>query len=260
MYSTASSEFGKSTDQERTRPKAAQALATRYYFYSPKMTLLAETELTVGSGAPAVLYEYIWFNGHPVAQIDSGTATHWTFTDHLGTPILQLTSTASVWWRGEYEPYGRIFSTPSGNQHQPLRLPGQEPEQLSPGDTPNGTTERSYNIFRWYRPSWGRYTQADPITADVVAERARYLGRVPDHLYLYVNGQPTILADPLGLEVQVCQRPNQIEQFQGIPVVSEHPAQVAEDSEEGGRPWRSRWPSSWRSSTAGLRVPIDRNR
>ena len=175
-----------------TRPKAAQALATRYYFYSPEMNLLAETELKSGSGAPAVLYEYIWFNGHPVAQIDSGTTTYWTFTDHLGTPILQLTSTASVYWRGEYEPYGRIFSTPSGNQHQPLRLPGQEAEQLSPGDTPNGTTERSYNIFRWYRFNWGRYTQADPIGI-----------HSDGHPFSYGSGNPLIGRDPLGLFVIV---------------------------------------------------------
>ena len=47
----------------------------------------------------------------------------------------------------------------TGDSHQPLRLPGQEAEQLNLG--PNGMTERSYNIFRWYRGGWGRYSQGD---------------------------------------------------------------------------------------------------
>lgn len=24
-------------------------------------------------------------------------------------------------------------------------------------------TEENYNVFRWYRAGWGRYTQADPL-------------------------------------------------------------------------------------------------
>ncbi len=86
--------------------------------------------------------------------------THWTFTDHLGTPIIQTDSAGNTYWRAEYEPYGQVFALRSPDQHQPLRLPGQEAEQLNLG--PNGTTERSYNIFRWYRSGWGRYTQPDP--------------------------------------------------------------------------------------------------
>lgn len=50
-----------------------------------------------------------------------------------------------------------------------------------------------YNIFRWYRASWGRYTQADPI------------GRHGDpNLYTYVLGNPTRYIDPLGLRVYRC--------------------------------------------------------
>ena len=135
----------------------------RYSFYSPEMSLLAETEIKTDTGTPAVQYEYIWFNGHPVAQVDPGPTTHWTFTDHLGTPLIQTNDAGVPYWRAEYEPYGRIFAyNPPGlaDQHQPLRLPGQEAEQLNLG--PNGATERSYNIFRWYRSGWGRYTHPDP--------------------------------------------------------------------------------------------------
>lgn len=47
--------------------------------------------------------------------------------------------------------------------------------------------EHSYNIFRWYRSGWGRYTQADPI------------GLGGSNLYSYANSNPTMYRDPLGL-------------------------------------------------------------
>ena len=87
------------------RPSRVAAVALdpgsrRYSFYSPEMNLLAESELTTAA-APVILYEYIWFNGHPVGQFDGGTVTHWTFTDHLGTPLLQTDSAGAVFWRAE---------------------------------------------------------------------------------------------------------------------------------------------------------------
>jgi RHS repeat-associated protein len=160
----------------------------RDFIYSPETNLLAESELS-RPREKAILYEYIWFNGHPVAQVDAGTVTHWTFTDHLGTPLIQTTATQTVWWRAEYEPYGRVFAyNPAGlaDQHQPLRFPGQEAEQLNLGQ--NGSTERSYNIFRWYRPSWGRYTQPDPLGLEG-----------GQNLFGYANANPVSYIDSVGL-------------------------------------------------------------
>jgi RHS repeat-associated protein len=178
----------------------------RYFLYSPEMNLLAESELTAAA-TPAISYEYIWFNGHPVAQIDLPSTTHWTFTDHLGTPLIQTTDLQVVYWRAEYEPYGKVFAyNPPGlaDQHQPLRLPGQEAEQLNLG--PNGVTERSYNIFRWYRPTWGRYTQADPIGMSQFSLHSQ--GPVANaNLYAYVGNAPTDYIDPLGLQLVVPTQP-----------------------------------------------------
>jgi RHS repeat-associated protein len=170
----------------RPTPLTVAAGTKRYSFYTPEMHLLAETALT-SSGAPATAYEYIWFNGHPIAQVDSGTATHWTFTDHLGTPILLTNNDASTYWRAEYEPFGAVYALRSPDVHQPLRLPGQEAEQLNLGG--NGVTEREYNIHRWYRSGWGRYTQEDPIG----------LNGGPN-LYAYASGDPIGILDPLGLK------------------------------------------------------------
>ena len=168
--------------------QTASASSRRYSFYTPELNLMAESEYTDGA-SPAIAHEYIWFAGQPVAQIDSATSTtHWTFTDHLGTPILQTGATPAVTWRAEHEPYGQIYQLRSGqNRHQPLRFPGQEAEQLSLGI--NGYTERSYNIFRWYRARWGRYSQTDPS------------GLAPDqNLFRYVKSNPVRLTDSRGLQ------------------------------------------------------------
>lgn len=123
----------------------------RYSLYTPELNLMAETYAT----STAVAYEYIWFAGQPAAQIDNATNTiHYYFNDHLGAPILTTDSTGAVDWRIEREPYGRTFTIRTGaDRHQPLSLPGQEDDG----------SDRSYNIFRWYRAGWGRYTQADPV-------------------------------------------------------------------------------------------------
>ena len=45
----------------------------RYAFYDSGLSLLAET--TFAPGVPAVAYDYVWFAGRPVAQIDAGART-----------------------------------------------------------------------------------------------------------------------------------------------------------------------------------------
>jgi RHS repeat-associated protein len=154
------------------------------------MSLLAETSLSP-TPTTAGGYEYIWFNGHPVAETNGGT--HWTFTDHLGTPLIQTDSAGVVFWRAEYEPYGRVFALRTADQHQPLRLPGQEAEQLNLGT--NGATERSYNIFRWYRTAWNRYTQSDPAGG---FDSDRGLSRSVANAYGYARGNPLLQVDPTG--------------------------------------------------------------
>ena len=142
---------------------------------------MAETEQTTAM-TPAIAYEYVWFGGQPVAQFDAATNTpHWTFTDHLGTPILQTNASGAVDWRAEYEPYGTVNTLRAGAaKHQPLRFPGQEYDEAS--------ADREYNIFRWYRDGRGRYTQGDPIGLSGGANE-----------YGYTSGNPIGYTDPAGL-------------------------------------------------------------
>lgn len=130
-------------------------------------------------------WEYVWFAGQPVAQIETATGDiAWYFNDHLGTPILQTDDTATTIWRVEREPFGKTYATRTGSsRHQPLAFPGQEE-----------VGETSYNIHRWYRSAWGRYTQADPI--------GMHGGM---NLFGYVAANPVRWADSFGLAKDVCQ-------------------------------------------------------
>ncbi|MHB9124268.1 MAG: RHS repeat domain-containing protein, partial [Thermoanaerobaculia bacterium] len=156
----------------------------RSSFYTPELQLMAETAYSTEAAKP-VAYEYVWFAGQPVAQIETATgAVHWYFNDHLGTPVLQTGASANVVWRVEREPYGKIVAHRAGaSRHQPLAFPGQE----------EGEGDLAYNLFRWYRTAWGRYTQADPLGIG----RSNPLGlRL---LFAYADQEPVGHVDQLGL-------------------------------------------------------------
>ena len=147
--------------------------------YLPELQLMTESEFTTSTPNPE--WDYIWFADQPLAQINVATGTtRWSFNDHLETPVLQTDATGAVVWRLELEPYGEAFAQRAGStEYQPLRFPGQE-------DGVEG--EKYYNVFRWYRGAWGRYTQADPIGI-----------RGSLNAFGYGNQAPVVNTDRLGL-------------------------------------------------------------
>ncbi|HEX8251869.1 MAG TPA: RHS repeat-associated core domain-containing protein [Thermoanaerobaculia bacterium] len=160
---------------------------TQYFFYTPEKNLLSNTSITAGGGTRQFASDYIWFAGVPVAEEDltSAVSTLYTFTDHLGTPFLQTATSGTVTWRAEYEPYGAIWTSRTGAAvAQRLRLPGQEYDEQRP--------ETAYNIFRWYRAGWGRYTEADPLGE-----------REDTHVFRYAANNPVLVFDSLGLAAEV---------------------------------------------------------
>ena len=170
-------------DGDPPPPTTATLFETKYTLYSPELTLLSETGPS--SMTPlAIAYDYIWFGGQPLAQIETATGnTRWYFNDHLGTPIIQTDATGRLVWQAEYEPYGTIYAIRRGLSeaiHQPLRLPGQTAEE---------GTDLYQNVFRWYRAGWGRYSQADPLGLS---------GGV--NLFGYALANPNFVTDPLGIE------------------------------------------------------------
>jgi len=173
--------------REYLGPTETSLAYNRYALYSPDFKLLTYVLLIPGK---TYTMNIIWLNDMPVAQWgEEGfiptSVLRYTFTDHLGTPILQMVGSA-VAWQAEYEPFGSIFSFRTGNAgDQILRFPGQEAVY--------GDEGHSYNIFRWYRPEWSRYTQADQYGVGG--------GSMSDlnQLYGYAADNPEGNTDPLGL-------------------------------------------------------------
>ncbi|HEY2090315.1 MAG TPA: RHS repeat-associated core domain-containing protein, partial [Thermoanaerobaculia bacterium] len=196
--------------------------ASRYFFYTPEMQLLASTVDDSNNvwgqsthhimSAPLLMNrEIIWFNGQPIGEFGPprtpdavgplslhrtfdtnapASTLFYTFTDHLGTPLLQTDATMAIVWRAEHEPYGNVYLMRKGSRtDQPLRFPGQELAMTWEG------TEENYNVFRWYGAGWGRYTQSDPIGI----QRNRF-----SNLFLYADSDPIRYTDDLGLTVWDC--------------------------------------------------------
>ncbi|QGM44969.1 RHS repeat-associated core domain-containing protein [Methylocystis heyeri] len=126
--------------------------------------------------------EYIWLNDLPVAVVDQvNTSTpqvYMVHTDHLGRPVLMI-STAGAWvWNAIYNPFGAVSYIWSSPAVMDIRFPGQW-FQLETG--------LAYNWHRHYDASLGRYLQPDPIG---------YAGG--RSLYGYVGGNPLAYGDPDG--------------------------------------------------------------
>lgn len=174
---------------------------SRTFQYSPELRLLGYTNTLLNQTWSSSI---TWLDALPVGQLSTSlngmplgepqSTFAYTFTDHLGTPLLQMDG-ADVVWRAEYEPYGSIYEMRAGNaEDQRLRFPGQEGQ--SNGD------ERYYNIFRWYRSGWGRYSSADPLLSSAMDFTHFPIETNPvTQPYSYAAGNPIQYVDPLGLYV-----------------------------------------------------------
>jgi RHS repeat-associated protein len=99
-------------------------------------------------------------------------------SDHLGTPQKMTDATKVVTWDRVQDPFGNTHSL-AGTAQNPLRFPGQYADEES---------SLSYNYFRDYDPTLGRYVQSDPI--GLIAG---------PNTYAYAGSRPISVLDPLGL-------------------------------------------------------------
>jgi RHS repeat-associated protein len=103
----------------------------------------------------AVLREYIWLDGRPLAVVEGGQ-TYWLHWDHIGRPVMATDATGTVVWAARYLPFGGIdeVSVDTGAIAQNLRFPGQWFQ---------AETGLHQNWMRDYDPTTGRYLQAGPL-------------------------------------------------------------------------------------------------
>jgi RHS repeat-associated protein len=148
------------------------------------------------------LYEVIYLRGTPVGVI-TPTGLYYIYADHIDTPrvIARNSDHAIVWRWDEAEAFG---ATP----------PNEDPNGLGtftlnmrfPGQVYDRETGLFYNWHRDYRPSDGRYAQADPIGQ---------AGGV--NLFIYVGGNPLSFADPTGLDKTYWRSPSGRNSWDGGP-------------------------------------------
>jgi len=150
----------------------------------------------------------------------------------MTTPMAVTDPNQAVVWEANKKPFGE--TTVIGTIHEHSRFPGQMFDE---------ETRLSYNYFRDYDPSLGRYVQSDPIGLN---------GGL--NTYAYVGGNPLMYTDPLGLDTLTCERP--LHGMGGIrfgPVF--HEFFLRHRSEWRESYMRRAWSFGWRQR--GLRKPRD---
>ncbi len=107
----------------------------------------------------------------------SAPGIHYVHADHLGSPQKMTDSTKAIVWDAVYTPFGQVHSI-TGTATNSQRFPGQYAD---------AETGYSYNYFRDYDPTIGRYIESDPIGLN---------GGL--NTYAYVGGNPLIRSDEEG--------------------------------------------------------------
>jgi len=128
----------------RSFPGSGQSI---HSVYGPDGNRIAEFD----GGTGALIREYVWFDGAPVAVIEGGVV-YFVRSDHIGRPVFATTSAGTVVWTASYLPFGGVHVT-SGAPID-LRFPGQWFQAES------GLHQ---NWMRDYDPTTGRYLQPDPL-------------------------------------------------------------------------------------------------
>lgn len=166
-------------DGNNLRTQKVTAIENTHYVYGAGGMLYGEYD-ALGN----VVREYVYLNGEPLVQVDSGTpeTISYLHTDHLGTPRVASDGTGAEVWRWDSDAFGN--GTPTGAQTVNLRFAGQYYDSES---------NLHYNWNRYYDPATGRYISSDPIGLE---------GGL--NTFGYVSANPIIYTDPEGLAAQAC--------------------------------------------------------
>ena len=155
---------------QRTKKVAG---TTTHYVYGTGGLLYGESDT-----AGALIREYVYLNGAPLAQINAGSPETLTYLhpDHLGTPKFGTNAGGTQVWAWAPDAFGN--GAPSGSVTVNIRMPGQY------FDAESGLF---YNWNRYYNPVIGRYISSDPIGLE---------GGI--NTFLYAAASPVMNIDPDG--------------------------------------------------------------
>ncbi|MFZ2650555.1 MAG: RHS repeat-associated core domain-containing protein [Burkholderiaceae bacterium] len=179
--------YSYNTMGQRVRKFASTGTSSTLIFvYDQGGQLLGEYDQ-----AGTAIREYVWLGSTPIAVFTPDPANsanpplvYYIHADHLDAPRVVLDKNNGLRWRWMAEPFGTTAPETNpgglGAFTQNLRFPGQY------ADAESGL---SYNYFRDYDSSTGRYVQSDPIGLQ---------GGI--NTYAYVGGNPISFVDPLGLK------------------------------------------------------------
>lgn len=152
----------------------------RVLFHWQGLRLLQEMQCGLAS-----LYVYDTSDSYePLARIDGKSDSetlHYFHNNLAGLPEQLTDSDGKLIWQSDYQGWGKThneWNNPQNAREQNLRFQGQYLDR---------ETELNYNVFRYYDPTVGRFTQPDPIGLT---------GGI--NLYRYAPNSKT-WADPLGL-------------------------------------------------------------
>jgi RHS repeat-associated protein len=171
---------------EGTTPGTCATSATgTLYWRGSGNAVLSETDLSGN-----VLNTYILFNGKRVARIDSASAVHYYFSDHLGSHGVVENATGSSCEQDiDYYPYGGVENDYCPNVAQNYKFNGKERDAESGLDNYEARYSAS-TLGRFMTPDWA----AKPMTVPY----ADFGNPQSLNLYSYVKNNPMTLMDPNG--------------------------------------------------------------
>ena len=123
---------------------------TTHYIHDIRGNIIAEANGSTGT----TTMEYVWMEGELLAQIDGSGNIVYVHNSQVGAPMKITNPSRTVVYDQIREPFGETYSTPTNTTPTNHRFPGQYAD---------ANTSLSYNNFRDYDTSIGRYIQADPL-------------------------------------------------------------------------------------------------
>ena len=168
-------------DAAGQRVRKVTGTSKPHFVYDQDGQLLGEYD---SSGK--ALQEFVWLGGTLIAVLTNSSMAeprvYFAYSDHLNAPRVIVNAAGDVRWKWFSEPFGTTVPETIPNSLENLvvnlRFPGQYFDKES---------GLSYNYFRDYDGTTGRYAQSDPIGLE---------GGI--NTYAYVGGNPLSNVDPNG--------------------------------------------------------------